>query len=582
MTGGRWRRAGALSMLASLAACRQVPTSVVLTVADGQGAAIHSTAVSVTVFDGPGLAFESGALAVTASGPVLGTVVIYPRSSDQLRLRIDARGTRAEAVISEGVVRVDLQRGHQSEATVTLTSNRPHDLDGDTVPDDIDNCPLVANPRQEDADSDGRGDLCPAGEAHAPNGSLCLEPGGCASGHCVDGVCCDSACGDLCKACNVAASAGTCTLVPDGQDPRDACKPQPAESCGQDGLCDGTGACRRHRAGTTCGAASCSGAVDRVLGATCDGKGTCLPGEVRTCSPYQCAGGECRVSCRDDSDCAPGKLCLAGSCGLQPLGAACTGNEQCDSSHCVEGLCCDLAECAGPCRSCAVPGMLGSCKPLPIDGSPRPPGCPTSAAATCGTTGKCDGAGACQRYGGETPCGKRTCSGGTERAIPVCDGQGGCPAGQPRACAPYTCAGDACGSSCTLDGDCSAGNYCVGQQCVARKALGADCVEARECASAVCDDGVCCRTACGVGFYCVGGQQCLPRRNQASSCLLARECQSGFCVDGRCCDSACQDACYRCNDPAVLGRCFPVPAGQPDPAMGCVAPRGCDGAGMCK
>jgi hypothetical protein len=36
------------------------------------------------------------------------------------------------------------------------------DSDGDGVPDPIDNCPAAGNPRQEDADGDGRGDACAA------------------------------------------------------------------------------------------------------------------------------------------------------------------------------------------------------------------------------------------------------------------------------------------------------------------------------------------------------------------------------------------------------------------------------------
>ena len=34
------------------------------------------------------------------------------------------------------------------------------DKDGDSVMDNVDNCPLVANPSQLDTDSDGKGDIC--------------------------------------------------------------------------------------------------------------------------------------------------------------------------------------------------------------------------------------------------------------------------------------------------------------------------------------------------------------------------------------------------------------------------------------
>jgi len=36
----------------------------------------------------------------------------------------------------------------------------PTDTDGDGIPDDADNCPLIANPGQEDFDNDGKGDVC--------------------------------------------------------------------------------------------------------------------------------------------------------------------------------------------------------------------------------------------------------------------------------------------------------------------------------------------------------------------------------------------------------------------------------------
>src|SRR3954469_11136992 len=47
------------------------------------------------------------------------------------------------------------------------------DRDGDGIPDEIDNCPLVANPGQADADGDGIGDLCDVCPGDPENRSGC-------------------------------------------------------------------------------------------------------------------------------------------------------------------------------------------------------------------------------------------------------------------------------------------------------------------------------------------------------------------------------------------------------------------------
>ena len=63
-----------------------------------------------------------------------------------------------------GVVNSDVQwelipGGAFDKPTTTMTTSVA-DVDGDGVPDASDNCPAVANPKQEDAESDGVGDAC--------------------------------------------------------------------------------------------------------------------------------------------------------------------------------------------------------------------------------------------------------------------------------------------------------------------------------------------------------------------------------------------------------------------------------------
>ncbi|MFH1402966.1 MAG: GLUG motif-containing protein [Candidatus Altiarchaeota archaeon] len=93
-------------------------------------------------------------------------------------------------------------------------------------------------------------------------GVSCGDGSECDSGNCVDGVCCDTACAGACKDCDVAGSEGTCTNIPDGQDPEGECgnidcSPYifgwgvansalscRTESSTTEGYCGGDGACR--------------------------------------------------------------------------------------------------------------------------------------------------------------------------------------------------------------------------------------------------------------------------------------------------------------------------------------------------
>ena len=78
----------------------------------------------------------------------------------------------AEYFIKErqgGMVREDLCTIRNGWAAVGVglgdsncdgTEDARQDIDGDLIPNQIDNCPTVANPRQEDTDKDGKGDVC--------------------------------------------------------------------------------------------------------------------------------------------------------------------------------------------------------------------------------------------------------------------------------------------------------------------------------------------------------------------------------------------------------------------------------------
>ena len=85
-----------------------------------------------------------------------------------------------------------------------------------------------------------------------PNGAACTAPSECNSNHCAQGVCCSTACSGTCVSCALTGSAGTCSSVPSGQDPLDQCTDQGVAMCGDDGSCNGSGACRRYAAGTLC------------------------------------------------------------------------------------------------------------------------------------------------------------------------------------------------------------------------------------------------------------------------------------------------------------------------------------------
>jgi hypothetical protein len=136
----------------------------------------------------------------------------------------------------------------------------------------------------------------------------------CNSTFCAQEVCCSTACAGLCSSCALAGSVGSCAAVPAGQDPLNQCEDQGVATCGTDGSCNGSGACRRYAAGTVCVPQSCSGSV-RTPNATCNSSGMCVTPATQPCAPYGCTGGACRTTCATTTDCSGAPfVCLGTTC----------------------------------------------------------------------------------------------------------------------------------------------------------------------------------------------------------------------------------------------------------------------------
>lgn len=345
-----------------------------------------------------------------------------------------------------------------------------------------------------------------SGQCRLVNGSSCSSGTSCVSGFCVDGVCCSSACTGTCQACSAAlkqtGASGTCGPAKSATDPRNHCADQGATSCGTNGLCNGAGACSLYPSGTGCGVGTCTGTVFNAS-SSCNGTGTCQPNATATeCAPHQCAATGCRRPCTIAGDCVSGYAChvASGEC-RKVAGAACTVAIDCASDFCVDGVCCSTA-CTGACQVCSAALKAsgtgsGTCGPAAAATDPHGD-CADEGVSSCGTSGACDGAGACALYAAATPCTAGSCVTATSEDPPdQCSGTGTCAATAATPCATgYACVSGACRSTCTTDAHCSTGYRCHGASSACRKVDGATCAAASECASGFCVDGVCCATAC--------------------------------------------------------------------------------------
>ncbi len=115
-------------------------------------------------------------------------------------------------------------------------------------------------------------------------------------------------------------------------------------------------------------------------------------------------------------------------------GTGCAANSpsSCASGNCVEGVCCDVAQCSGPCKSCNAAGSEGTCV-LATAGTEVPGSCAGGQA--------CDGSGNCKSMNGTSCTSPDVCASGI--------------------CADGVCCDTACSGTCSscnqpgLAGKCS-------------------------------------------------------------------------------------------------------------------------------
>lgn len=229
-------------------------------------------------------------------------------------------------------------------------------------------------------------------------------------------------------------------------------------------------------------------------------------------------------------------------------GAGCTPEnaaEVCGAMPCVDGVCCDGA-CDGACESCAIAGSEGTCTPI-AGGEDPDEECAETDPSTCGTSGACDGAGACEMH-------TALCDDGD-----LCTYEDRCTAGTCAGTA-VTCTNDACAiracngtETCSMSPNpgaaCDDGNACTyGEQCDASGACapeGTTVCNDTPCLDRSCNGTAACTETIRTGAACDDGNAC----TYADACNAAGACAAGLPISCDAMDNTCRD--FSCNGTAV-------------------------------
>jgi hypothetical protein len=240
---------------------------------------------------------------------------------------------------SDGETRLDAPIGvdPHGQPMMSLFAPLGDDSDGDTIPDECDNCPLIQNPGQEDMDADGIGDVCDDSDGDGAADSIdnCpvaanptqLDTDGDGDGDVCDPDDDDDGVADCMDNCPLVENPGQSDF--DGDGLGDACDPDDDN----DGVPDADDLCPETAPGDPVDSNGCSDAqVDA------DGDGICDP-DAPSIGPSECTGSDLCPDTQmpvtvDDNGCSDAQV-DADSDGIcdsdAPSGgpSSCTGSDNC-------------------------------------------------------------------------------------------------------------------------------------------------------------------------------------------------------------------------------------------------------------